>query len=100
MGLQNSDKLEKVKNDIAKIQDRLTGLQSKTAAVQTKLRTLERQKKGLEDDQMITLIRSETISDSELTALINSFRKNQAADAATTNKTGSEEVKDEEDTDI
>ena len=60
-------KIEKVNNEIGKTKAKLSEFQSK-------LRELEREKTRLENEQIIALIRSEKISDAELTALMRSFR--------------------------
>ena len=61
-------KIEKTKTEIEKTK-------AKISEFQAKLRALERQKTDLEDEQIVALIRSEKISDAELTALMNSLRK-------------------------
>ena len=61
-------KIEKVKTEIKKTKTKISELQ-------IKLRELEREKVRLEDEQIVALIRSERISDSELSALMESFRK-------------------------
>ena len=62
-------KIDKVNLEIEKTK-------AKISEFQTKLRALERQKTDLEDAQIVALVRSERISDAELTALMASLRSN------------------------
>ena len=64
-------RLDKVKADIEKTKEKISELQSK-------LRLLERQKTDIENGQIIALIRSERISDAELSALMMSLRKEES----------------------
>ena len=61
-------KLEKVESDIADTKARI-------ADYQTKLRDLEKLKVLVENDRMIKVLRAENISDADLGALMESFRK-------------------------
>ena len=61
-------KIEKVKSDIEKTK-------SKISAHQAKLRDLEREKTRLENAQIVALVRSEKISDAQLSTLMDSIRK-------------------------
>jgi septal ring factor EnvC (AmiA/AmiB activator) len=63
-------KIEKIKAEIEKTKVRISESQSK-------LRTLERQKTEIENEQIVALVRSEKISDAELTALMKSFRREE-----------------------
>lgn len=63
-------KLEKVEADIA-------DAKAKIAEYQTKLRTLEKLKTDVENDKMIKALRAENISDADLSALMESFRKSK-----------------------
>ena len=63
-----SPKINKVNTEIAKTKAKIT-------EYQTKLRDLERRKTDLENDDIITLVRSENISDAELSALLQSIRR-------------------------
>jgi len=65
----NNPKIDKVNLEIEKTK-------AKISEFQTKLRGLERQKTDLEDAQIVALVRSERISDAELTALMASLRSN------------------------
>ena len=64
-------KIEKVKTEISKTKARI-------ADYQVKLRALERQKTDLENEQIVALVRSEKISDGDLSALMQSFRKERS----------------------
>jgi len=68
-------KIEKINTEIEKTK-------AKISEFQTKLRALERQKTDLEDQQIVALVRSEKISDAELTALMNSLRSRPDSMAA------------------
>jgi len=70
-------KIEKVKSDIEKSK-------SKISALQAKLRDLEREKTRLENEQIIALVRSEKISDAQLSTLMDSIRAEDATAAAET----------------
>jgi septal ring factor EnvC (AmiA/AmiB activator) len=61
-------RIDKINSEIAKTKTRITESQAK-------LRLLERQKIDLENDSFINIIRSERISDAELSALMESLRK-------------------------
>ena len=61
----NNPRLERVIADIEKVKDKI-------AEQQSRLRTLERQKTDIENGQIIALVRSERISDTELSALLKS----------------------------
>jgi hypothetical protein len=63
-------KLEKVESDIAETR-------AKIAEYQTKLRTLEKLKTDVENDRMIKALRAENISDADLGALMESFRRSK-----------------------
>jgi phage shock protein A len=71
-------KLEKVEADIA-------DTKAKIAELTTKLRTLEKTKIDVENDKMIKALRAEKISDADLGALMESFRrtKNKQSPAET-----------------
>ena len=73
----SNTKIERVKTEIEKTKDKITELQAK-------LRDLEREKKRLEDMEIVALVRSEKISDAELERLMQSLRR---ADAPQTGKT-------------
>ena len=63
---------------------------------QRKLRELEREKIRLENERIVALVRGENISDAELNALMQSFRKEEPAeDSAETIITGQEDTDDE-----
>ncbi|MCL2222579.1 MAG: DUF4315 family protein [Oscillospiraceae bacterium] len=64
---------------------------AKISELQTKLRNMERQKTVLENEQIIALVRSERISDSELAKLMHSLRKPNADTVAVHNDTDMEE---------
>jgi len=68
-------KIEKVKSDIEKTK-------SKISAHQAKLRDLEREKIRLENAQIVALVRSEKISDAQLSTLMNTIRNEDTTDAA------------------
>lgn len=72
-------KLEKVCSEIEKAK-------AKISELQTKLRELEREKIRLENEQIIAFVRSEKISDAELAALMNSFRREGPAEAGISHK--------------
>jgi HAMP domain-containing protein len=61
-------KLEKVEAGIA-------SAKAKIAEQQARLRELERLKTKVEDDRMVKTLRAEKISDAELGALVESFRR-------------------------
>jgi len=63
----SNPKIEKVKTEIEKTK-------TKISEFQVKLRDLEREKKRLEDIEIVALVRSEKISDAELTRLMQSLR--------------------------
>lgn len=67
----NNPKIEKVKDDIEK-------MRGKIADFQGKLRILERKKIDLENEEIIALVRSERISDTELNTLMQSLRREPA----------------------
>ena len=63
---------------------------------QRKLRDLERDKIRLENERIVALVRGENISDAELNALMQSFRKEEPAeDSAEIIITGQEDIDDE-----
>jgi hypothetical protein len=62
-------KIEKVNLEIEKAKVKISEFQAK-------LRALERQKTDLENAQIVALVRSERISDAELTTLMASLRSN------------------------
>jgi hypothetical protein len=64
-------KIEKVESDIAETK-------AKIAEYQARLRSLERLKIDVENDMVIRAMRSESISDAELNALMEPFRKKEA----------------------
>jgi len=68
MANTTNQKIEKVKSDIEKTK-------SKILTYQTKLRELERDKTRLENEQIVALVRSERISDADLSTLMKSLRK-------------------------
>ena len=84
-------KLEKVNGAIEKTKTII-------ADYQRKLRDLEREKTRLENERIVALVRSEKISDAELTALMQSLRKEEPkpteAAASAHNKTRQEETRD------
>jgi len=82
-------KLEKVNGAIEKTKTII-------ADYQRKLRDLEREKTRLENERIVALVRSEKISDAELTALMQSLRKEEPkpAEASANNKTRQEETRD------
>lgn len=65
-------KIEKVKSEMEKTKNKI-------AEYQAKYRDLEREKTRLENDDIVALVRSEKISDAELTALMRSLRKEEPA---------------------
>ena len=69
-------KIEKVKAEIEKAK-------AKVAEHQAKLRDLEREKIRLENEQIVALVRSEKISDAELSALMRSLRKEEPGSETT-----------------
>ena len=69
----NNPRLERVIADIEKVKDKI-------AEQQSRLRTLERQKTDIENGQIIALVRSERISDAELSALLKSLRSEGQGD--------------------
>jgi len=84
-------KLEKVESDIADTKARI-------ADYQTKLRDLEKLKVLVENDRMIKVLRAENVSDADLGALMESFRKsktnNEPAEVRTSEKPRQEETHD------
>jgi len=66
-------KIEKVKAEIDKTK-------AKISEFQAKLRALERQKTDLENEQIVALVRSERISDAELSALMKSLHREESAE--------------------
>jgi len=70
----NNPRLERVIADIEKVKDKI-------AEQQSRLRTLERQKTDIENGQIIALVRSERISDTELSALLKSLRSEGQGDS-------------------
>ena len=64
----SNQKLDRVNQNIQKTKTKISGLQKK-------LREYEAEKVKLEDEQIITAVRSERVSDAELTRLIESFKK-------------------------
>jgi len=62
-------KIEKINADIAKTK-------AKIAEYQGKLRTLEQQKKELENSEIVTAIRSGTVNEHELYAMIRRLKPN------------------------
>jgi hypothetical protein len=66
-----NDKIERVKTAIE-------NTSAKILTYQAKLRNLEREKTRLENEQIIALVRSEMISDADLSALMQSLRKDCA----------------------
>jgi len=89
----SNPKIEKIISDIEKTK-------SKILAYQSKLRDFEREKTRLENEQIIALVRSEKISDAELTTLMKSLRKEDTKDtnamSAETPATGKEIKRQEE----
>lgn len=71
----NNPKIEKVKTEIEKAK-------AKILEAQAKLRALERQKTELENEQIVAIVRSERISDAELSALLQSFQKKETKPAS------------------
>ena len=67
MSNTSNPKLDRVIAEIEKIKEKISEQQSR-------LRTLERQKTDIENGQIIALVRSERISDAELSALLKSLR--------------------------
>jgi hypothetical protein len=65
-------RIEKVKTEIEKTKARI-------AELTAKLREQEREKVRLENEQIVALVRSERISDAELSALMNSLRREEPA---------------------
>jgi hypothetical protein len=87
-------KIEKVKTEMEKTK-------AKIAELQAKYRDLEREKIRLENEDIVALVRSERISDAELSALMRSLRKEEptaeaAAPARITDKEESYRANDEE----
>ena len=70
----NNPRLDRVIADIEKVKDKI-------AEQQSRLRTLERQKTDIENGQIIALVRSERISDAELSALLKSLRSEGQGDS-------------------
>ena len=62
----SNPKIEKVKTEIEKTK-------TKISEFQVKLRDLEREKKRLEDMEIVALVRSEKICDAELTKMISPY---------------------------
>jgi hypothetical protein len=78
-------RIEKVKAEIEKMKARITELTAK-------LRELEREKIRLENERIVALVRSEKISDAELSALMRARRRPEAAEEIAEHKTtGTEE---------
>lgn len=75
---------------IEKVNTQIANTKARISEYQSKLRALERQKTDLENERIIALVRGERISDAELTALMQSLRKEEA--------TPSREISDKEDT--
>ena len=88
--MENS-KIDKVKIEIEKTKIRILGYQAR-------LRDLEKQKTRLENEQIVTIVRCEKISDSELSALMASFRGHKSEDTVseTTIVSSNRTEKDEE----
>lgn len=80
----DNPKIHKLANEIEKTK-------AKALELQTKLRTMERQKTALENEQIIALVRSKKISDSELAELMRSLRK-PSTTAPVQNNTDMEEM--------
>ena len=87
-------KLDKIQSDIAKTKARIN-------EAQARLRALEKYKIELENESFINIIRSERISDLELSAIMQSLRKEQPKPAAqpvlALDKTKLEETSDADD---
>lgn len=87
-------KLDKIQSDIAKTKARIN-------EAQARLRALEKYKIELENESFINIIRSERISDMELSAIMQSLRKEQpkpaAAPVLALDKTKLEETSDADD---
>lgn len=64
----SNPKIERIDNEIKRTK-------AKIAELRSKLRTLERQKTDIEDDEVLSLVRDEKVSDAELTAFILSIRR-------------------------
>ena len=84
---------------IDKVNTQIANTKARISEYQAKLRALERQKTDIENDQLITLIRSEKISDAELSALMQSLRHKSSAGPADApapeqEKTSQEELSD------
>ena len=81
---------------IVKVNTAITKTKTIIADYQKKLRDLEREKTRLEDERIVALVRSERISDAELTALMQSLRKEEPkpAEASANNKPRQEETRD------
>jgi hypothetical protein len=77
---------------IGKVKAEIEKTKAKVAEYQAKLRDLEREKIKLENEDIVALVRSEKISDAELTALMRSLRKEaSAAEAATSGRKADKE---------
>ena len=74
-------KIERVISEIEKIK-------SKISEFQAKLRALEKQKTDLENEQIVSIVRGEKISDAELAQLMKSLRKEEPAPAVATAAVG------------
>ena len=80
---------------IDKVNTQIAGTKAKISEYQAKLRELEREKTRLENEQFINIIRSEKISDAELTALMLSLRnKDEPADDTAQEIITQEEIRD------
>ena len=87
-------RLDKVRSDIIKTKGKISDCQAK-------LRTLEKLKTELENESFINIIRSERVSDIELSAIMQSLRKERTKPAEAPflalSKTKREETCDEDD---
>jgi hypothetical protein len=85
----SNPKIEKVKMEIERTKEKISEFQAKQ-------RDLEREKKRLEDMEIVALVRSKKISDAQLTNIMQSLRGADAAEPAKTSVLAAEKPRQEE----
>ena len=79
-------KIEKIKVEIERIENRIAGLSAKITELTGKLKEYKRMKTDLENEEIIALFRRENLTEDEFAALLKSQRENTNTDTISDNE--------------
>jgi len=79
-------KIEKIKVEIERIENRIAGLSAKITELTGKLKEYKQIKTDLENEEIIALFRRENLTEDEFAALLKSQRENTNTDTISDNE--------------